>query len=104
MMLAALGSGCSDEHSMRYRVASRSMEPTLKLGEIVISVPYSADPKVGDIVLIEHPDYSAPLIHRIGLIDGAYIQTKGDANKLYDKAVHKSAIIGQVFKIEETKQ
>ena len=100
MALGALAfGGCSDSDkaAMKYTVQSRSMEPTIRVGQNVMVVPYSSKPKEGDIVLIKHPDYAEPVIHRLALIDGAMIQTKGDANKLYDRPLPASAIIGQAF-------
>lgn len=98
LSLSALAYGCSDERPMHYRVISRSMEPEFVIGDKVLVVPYSDIPKVGDVVLLEHPDYNMPLLHRVVIVDGNTIQTKGDANVIYDKAVHRSAIIGQAFK------
>lgn len=98
LALAALSLGaCSDERPMKYTVQSRSMEPTLHVGQTVLVVPYSAAPRVGDIVLIEHPEHSAPVIHRLAIIDGTMVQTKGDANRLYDRPLPASAILGQAF-------
>jgi len=99
LLLALACAGCSDDsRTMHYRVATRSMEPTLTVGDKVLVVAYSKEPKVGDVVLVDHPDYGTPIVHRIAIMDGPYIQTKGDANKLYDKAVLRSAVIGQAFK------
>lgn len=98
-LLALALAGCSDEsRCVHHEVKTRSMEPTLTVGDRVMVLPYSHEPQIGDIVLLNHPDYGTPVVHCIAIMDGPYIQTKGDASRLYDRAVKRDAIIGQAFK------
>ncbi len=75
-----------------YVVESRSMEPVLHVGDLVMAVPVSpeeisAGPQ-GDIIIYQ-PPVGKPIIHRV--IDKAYIDgtwfflTKGDNNLLPDQ-------------------
>ena len=102
LLLSAIAfAGCEDRRVFKYTIQGNSMEPVLKRGQTVMVVPYVKAPSVGDIVMVNNPDYGFPVAHRLEIIDGAMIQTKGDANKLYDRPLPKSAIIGQVFPIEQ---
>lgn len=85
-------------------VTSGSMEPTIKTGGLVISVPLSSY-KVGDVVSFENGTNGKTIVtHRIQTEDYssvsnqlAYI-TKGDANKTIDETkITRSQIIGRVI-------
>ena len=83
-------------------VISGSMEPTIKIGSVVVVKPES-DYKVGDIITFGPASKTkAPTTHRIfdiKVVDGnpVYI-TKGDANNGPDaKEIQKKDIIGKVL-------
>ena len=83
-------------------VLSGSMEPTIKMGSVVIMKP-SEDYKIGDIITFQKTARAKnPITHRIvemEVIEGnpVYI-TKGDANEDPDSGrVYKNQIIGKVL-------
>ncbi len=85
-----------------FSVQSGSMEPTIKVGSIVLVKPQSNYRK-GDIVTVTDPqNRRSPVTHRIFSIEeataGATFQTKGDANKTPDaeKRLQKD-ILGKVY-------
>jgi len=72
-----------------YVVASRSMEPALHVGDLVIALPASpSDIKVGDVVIYRSPEGKL-IIHRVidrRVVAGEYrYLTKGDNNAMPDQ-------------------
>ena len=58
-----------------YSIASPSMEPTLKKGTVITTVPVISDLQRGDIVVYARPDNgSASLVHRIVGLPGETIE------------------------------
>jgi hypothetical protein len=57
-----------------------SMNPTLKLGDGLLVVPYGDRPiRVGDVVVFADPDApGAHVVHRVVAADGLGVRTKGD--------------------------
>lgn len=85
-------------------VASNSMSPALKTGDVVISVP--SDPssiKVGDIVQYTRAGYGISITHRVVSIEPSgstyLITTKGDANNVADDPISVSGKIGKVVQV-----
>lgn len=81
-------------------IASGSMQPTLRIGDIVILVPASAASiNVGDIV--QYQTTNMTIIHRV--VDtftsggSTWIVTKGDANSAPDAPVNVRQITGKVL-------
>ena len=72
-------------------VLSGSMESRLSVDDLVI-IKATDNYKVNDIVLYQ--DGNSLVIHRIIEIDGDTVTTKGDANNVADKPIHKSQIKG----------
>ena len=72
-------------------VLSGSMEPALKINDIIIIKP-SSKFKVGDIVIYEEENSKISIAHRIIKINEDTIITKGDANNTEDKPVLKSKV------------
>lgn len=70
------------------------MEPTLKVGAIII-VKEEKDVQVGDI--ITYRDSSSYTTHRIVEINDGIITTKGDANSITDKPISRDAVVGKVI-------
>jgi signal peptidase len=73
-------------------IASGSMQPTLNVGDIAITIPTQAEKiKIGDIIQYRRPGETAPTIHRVIEINNAggtiYIITKGDANTAPDEPI-----------------
>lgn len=68
-------------------VGSGSMTPALRPGDVVLvsHVPARMRPRVGWVVLVDSPEHSRPLLHRLARTpaDGHLI-TKGDANPTPD--------------------
>ena len=80
-----------------FEVASGSMEPTLKINDVILVKIDNADLKKGDIIAF----YSENIVitHRILFIDGTIITVKGDNNSVVDKPIVKEQVIGKVVKI-----
>ena len=72
-------------------VLSGSMESRLSVDDLVI-IKATDNYKVNDIVLFQ--DGNSLVIHRIIEIDGDTVTTKGDANNVADKPIHKNQIKG----------
>jgi signal peptidase len=73
-----------------YTVLSGSMEPTLPIGSVIVTVPAQAEElKVGDVITIANPQHAGTLVtHRIFSVEssaqGRGFKTKGDANQAPD--------------------
>ncbi|HLE82307.1 MAG TPA: signal peptidase I [Dehalococcoidia bacterium] len=68
-----------------YVIYGSSMEPTIKLGSLVVAEPANVDDlQVGDIIVFRSPSNGTTVTHRIVGIreedDQRYFQTKGDAS------------------------
>lgn len=79
-----------------YIIESGSMSPLYPVGVKVVAIERPSY-KVGDVVVLRHPYYAKPLLHRIVAIDSHTVTTKGDANKTPDRPVHVSRIVGRVY-------
>ena len=83
-------------------VQSGSMEPTIKMGAILMTKP-TKDYKIGDIITFKNPEKEQELVsHRIvdlELKNGkTYYTTKGDANEDPDTGkVAKDEVVGKVL-------
>lgn len=85
-----------------YRVSSGSMEPELKVGDIILDkvVENPEDLKVGDVITFKSDDYGDLLVtHKV--IKAPYedngklmLQTKGVANELEDKPISTDKVKG----------
>lgn len=80
----------------RYVVTSGSMSPAYPVGSQVYVVPASTY-TIGDVVLVDRPEFSKPVLHRIVAIGGATVTTKGDANNEADAPISISRIVGKVY-------
>ena len=77
-----------------FKIASGSMEPYLKVNDIII-IKKSNNYKVNDIITYKvDKEY---ITHRIVEIDDEKIITKGDFNNTEDKPIKKSDVIGKLF-------
>lgn len=84
-------------------VSGGSMEPTITANDIVVVMPVTTQPEVGDIITFRYPsesDQEVIFVHRvIEVVEGGYI-TKGDANIVADGIVAPEAVTGiMIFKI-----
>ena len=82
-------------------VFTGSMEPSLKVGGVVITSPAKADEiSAGDIISFYSPLTEKLTCHRVMAIQGGsslYFQTKGDANEEVDAvAVPVENVVGRV--------
>lgn len=85
-----------------YRVSSGSMEPELKVGDIILDkvVDNPEDLKIGDVITFKSDDYGDLLVtHKV--IKAPYedngklmLQTKGVANELEDKPISTDKVKG----------
>jgi signal peptidase len=78
-------------------VGSASMEPALKVGDVVVvSAPQAVDRiATGTVILIDDPSRDVPLLHRVVGADPEGYTTRGDANPSADSApVPPDSVIG----------
>lgn len=80
-----------------FEVASGSMEPTLKINDVILVKLENVDLKKGDIIAFYSEN--TVITHRILFIDGTIITVKGDNNDVVDKPIVKEQVIGKVIKI-----
>lgn len=79
-----------------FKIGSGSMEPTLKVNDIIL-IKKENEYYVDDIITFK--DSNEIVTHRIIDINKEKITTKGDANNKEDKPITKNLIIGKlVFK------
>lgn len=78
-----------------YRVASGSMEPYIKVGDFII-IKKQNEYDTGDIITYIDNDENF-ITHRIIIINGDEITTKGDANNTKDTSINKEQVIGKVI-------
>lgn len=82
-----------------FRVGSGSMEPYLKVNDVII-IKMENIYKKNDVITFEDGDHYTT--HRIVEIDGDSITTKGDGNNANDANITKDKIVGKLvyrFKI-----
>lgn len=85
-------------HYRLFKVATGSMEPYLKVGEVIL-IKDNAKYKKGDIVTYKYK--GSYVTHRVVTMNKNYIVTKGDANNTVDEAVKKKDVVGKmVLKLE----
>lgn len=75
-------------------VVSGSMEPTIKIGDLIIIDTKDKNYKENDIVTFYDVNGSF-VTHRIISIDGDQMITKGDANNSNDEATDMNKIVGK---------
>ncbi len=80
-------------------VEGSSMEPTLQTGDLVIVLRKISvnDMSIGDVVVYRRG--STLIIHRIVMIEGNTVITKGDNNWVVDPPVSSDAIVGKVLEV-----
>ena len=76
-----------------YRVVSGSMEPTLRINDIVI-IKKQDDYSINDIVTYEYNNNF--VTHRIIKENKNVITTKGDSNDAEDESITKDKVLGKV--------
>ena len=75
-------------------VVSGSMEPALKIGDLIVIKTNDYNYKPGDIVTFRD-DNGSFITHRIVTINGNEAITKGDANNTVDKPILLDKIVGK---------
>lgn len=78
-----------------FEIASNSMYPELKKGDIVVVKLSNENIKKGDIITFK--DDSFYTTHRIEKIKDNIVTTKGDANNVSDDEITKNDIVGKVI-------
>ena len=92
LICEALRSG----QEVRLHVASASMEPTLRRGDLVAVHPARPeDVAPGDIICFS-PKPGVIYVHRLVRREGSMLVTKGDANEQEDNPIPPSALLGVV--------
>lgn len=76
-----------------YRIATGSMIPNLKVGELIV-IKDSDNYRTGDV--ITYAKNNTYITHRIVNIDGDNIVTKGDNNNTNDEAITKKDVVGKM--------
>lgn len=82
-----------------YKVISGSMEPTIKINDLIL-VQKTNDIKENDI--ITYKEKNSFVTHRVIMINNDVIITKGDANNVNDEEISRGDVIGKMvyrFKI-----
>lgn len=82
-----------------FEVGTGSMEPTIKIGDIVIEKIVKDKEKLGKNDIISYKKENTIITHRIIDIQDNYIITKGDYNNKTDTPFEKKEVIGKVIKI-----
>lgn len=80
-----------------FEVASGSMEPTLKINDVILVKITNDNLKKGDIIAFLNEE--TIITHRIIYLDENVITVKGDNNNVVDKPIVKDQVIGKVVKI-----
>ena len=80
-----------------FEVASGSMEPALKVNDVVLIKITRENLVKNDIIAFQVDN--AIITHRILFIDGEIITVKGDSNNVVDKPIIKKQVIGKVVKV-----
>ena len=75
-------------------VVGNSMYPSLKDGDFLV-VNNTTNCEIGDVICFFDKE-NRRIVHRVIEIDGEKITTKGDFNKVNDKPINKTQIIGKV--------
>jgi signal peptidase len=77
-------------------VASDSMNPTLKKGDLILMQKIYLTPNTGDIIMVEVPNMRLPVMHRVVSGSDNSFRTKGDANPTEDSwVVQRSWLQGE---------
>lgn len=79
-----------------FQVASGSMEPTLKIDDVIL-VKVGKSFEKDDIISFPHK--GAIITHRVIDIDGDNITVRGDANNTVDEPIDRNIVIGKVVKV-----
>jgi hypothetical protein len=93
-LLAAL---LSEGIDVRLRLSGWSMQPLVPSGSMVQFA--RANPVMGDIVLVRHPDDSL-VAHRVIRITDGFLVTKGDACVAADGPVPRERVVGCGVRLE----
>lgn len=81
-----------------FKIATGSMEPYLKVNDIVL-IKKSNKYGVSDVITYKYNN--SYITHRIMSSEGDEIVTKGDANNTTDEPIKKSDVVGKViFKLQ----
>ncbi len=76
-------------------VLSGSMEPSIRIGDIVVVKRTQQEPRVGDVVAYK---YSGMIIlHRVINVTGNQLVTKGDANDAPDNPITVKQVLGELY-------
>lgn len=81
-----------------FEVASGSMEPTLKIKDVVLVKVNEKNIKNKDII-VYIGDNDAVITHRVLRIEGDSLIVKGDANNTTDAPIKKDQVVGKVVHI-----
>ncbi|MFO0749856.1 MAG: S24/S26 family peptidase [Myxococcota bacterium] len=76
------------------RASGHSMWPLIRDGATVTILPLAADPRVGDVVLVD-AGQAGLVLHRVVAIGPAGFVVKGDARPTADGAVPREGILGR---------
>ncbi len=80
-------------------VTGASMEPALRVGDVVVSIPWR-EPAAGDVIVFEADDLGR-VVHRVVRVgaDGVLV-TRGDANRHTDRCgVRPGSVRGTVVAV-----
>lgn len=82
-----------------FQIRSGSMEPELKVGDIIFVDIIDSNEKLNKEEIITYTDEEKIVTHRIVEMDENSIITKGDANNTNDNPIERKHVIGKVVKV-----
>ncbi len=81
-----------------FKIADRSMEPKLHEGDYVIVNKWHGEPRIGDIVVLFHPQKRIPIIKRIMRMEDGLIYVSGDNRTVSQDSRHFGPIgVGNII-------
>jgi hypothetical protein len=77
--------------------SGQSMQPTVCHADLVLVAPLRRDVRRGDIILV--PLGSRLMLHRVALVQGGLIVTRGDARERNDAPVARADIVARALAV-----
>ncbi len=99
LVVILTGNKAGASQTLYFTNTGQSMYPAILDGDMVAVRPSKSEPKVGDIILFNTPEYQNKTIHRVVLIARFgpewAVWTKGDNNESWDSyPITREAMVG----------
>ena len=79
--------------------SGQSMQPTVCHADLVLVAPLRRDVRRGDIVLV--PLGSRLMLHRVALLQGGLVVTRGDARERNDAPIARQEIVARALAVRQ---